>query len=81
MNDWVYMLAETSVSEAEIRATVEAQIVEAERNVKKRKAVEMTAAEADQAERKSTASQALTEVMDLVSESDDDEGGWAPLQT
>jgi hypothetical protein len=81
LNDWVYMLAETSVSEAEIRATVEAQIVEAERNVKKRKAVEMTAAEADQAERKSTASQALTEVMDLVSESDDDEGGWAPLQT
>ena len=38
LNDWVYLLAEVSINEKEIHATVERQVVEAERTVKKRKA-------------------------------------------
>ena len=38
LNDWVYLLAEVSINEKEVHASVERQVVEAERNVKKRKA-------------------------------------------
>lgn len=38
LNDWVYLLAEVSINEKEVHASVERQVVEAERNVRKRKA-------------------------------------------
>ena len=37
LGDWVYLLAETSVHESEVKQTVEAEIATAERQVKKRK--------------------------------------------
>jgi hypothetical protein len=69
---------ESSVSEQEIRATTEKQVVEAERAVRKRKAPEMVADEEE--EKNSTATGAATVVLDLVSESDEGHLSSRPKQ-
>ena len=63
-----YLLVECSVNEQEIRMNTEKQILEAERAVKKRKAADMVE---DEEEKKSVAT-AATQVMDLVTESEDE---------
>ena len=66
LGDYVYLLAETSVDEAEIHNSVEAKILQAERNVKKRKAVALT----DDEEKKSVAATSMAvDDMDLDTES------------
>ena len=78
LNQWTYLLVESSVSEQEIRATTEKQVVEAERAVRKRKAPEMVADEEE--EKNSTATGAATVVLDLVSESDEGHLSSRPKQ-
>ncbi|CAK9062776.1 unnamed protein product [Durusdinium trenchii] len=69
LNCYTYLLAETSISEAEIHATVEQQVVTAERMVKKRKAVRAS----DKNEVEDDARSTKPMVLDLVSD-DEDEG-------
>ena len=70
LDDWVYLLAETTINEAEIHNAVEAKIVEAERNVKKRKAVALT----DEEEKTSVATRSMAaEDMDLDTDSGEEE--------
>ncbi|CAL1147244.1 unnamed protein product [Cladocopium goreaui] len=72
LNEWTFLLAETSVNEAEIKNTIERQIVEAERQVRKRKAVEVEPhEEIANAEKRSTVTD-KTEVLDLISDSEDE---------
>ena len=73
LNEWVYLLAEVSISEKEIHATVEKQILEAERAIKKRKAPVMTAEQSEVTEKASNVTSS-TMVMDLLSEDEDEEG-------
>ena len=63
---WTYLHNEVSVSESDIHSTVERTIVEAERNVRKRKAAVMNGDE----DKKSVAASSTDNVMDLVSESE-----------
>lgn len=70
LNSWTYLLAEVSISEKEIHATVEKQIVEAERAVKKRKCEALTAEQSETAEKASNKT-STTMIMDLLS--DDEE--------
>ena len=71
LNDYVYLLAETSINSAEIKNSIEKQIVEAERQIRKRKASEVAQQEIENAEQSSIVTQ-KTEVYDLISESDDE---------
>ena len=71
LNDWTYLLAETSINEAEIKNTIEKQIVEAERQIRKRKASEVAPQEIENEEQRSIVTQ-KTKVCDLISESDDE---------
>jgi len=75
LGDWVYLLAETSVHESEVKQTVEAEIATAERQVKKRK---IKAVVDDKAEKESekverpASSTSQPMVLDLLTDS---EGG------
>lgn len=74
LQEWVYMLAETSVHESEVRQTVEAEVACAERMVKKRKkAVEDTKGEKEgEKNEKAASSSSNPVVLDLLTDS---EGG------
>ena len=83
LNDYVYLLAEVTVNEEEIHATIEREIIEAERSVKKRKGVDLEKAANEKVmaledkkakgndDKKSTAAASdSTLVMDLVTDSE-----------
>ena len=74
LQEYVYMLAETSVHESEVRQTVEAEVACAERMVKKRKkAVEDTKGEKEgEKNEKAASSSSNPVVLDLLTDS---EGG------
>lgn len=71
LQDWVYLLAETSINEAEIKNSIERQIVEAERQIRKRKASDVVPQAIEDEDNKSTVTQ-KTEVCDLLTESEDE---------
>lgn len=72
LGQWTCMLAEVSISECEIRSTVEKSILQSEKAIKKRKAAAMTEAEAEAVESKSAKSASVAAIMDLVTESEDE---------
>jgi hypothetical protein len=84
----VYLLAEVSVNEEEIHATIESEILEAERSIKKRKGVDLEKAANEKVpalqdkkakgndDKKSTAAASdSTLVMDLVTDSESEGQG------
>lgn len=74
LNCWTYLLAEVSISEGELKNTIERSVLECEKAVKKRKHAP-TENESTAMENESTVADALM-VMDLVTESED-EGHFA----
>ena len=73
LQDWVYMLAETSLHESEVKQSVEAEIASAERLVKKRKAVDDGKSEKESEKvEDASASTSKPMVLDLLTDS---EGG------
>lgn len=84
LGDWVYLLAETSVHESEVKQTVEAEIATAERQVKKRKikAVEDKSEKEGEKVEMPASSTSKPMVLDLLTESEGGElvsGEWIYL--
>ena len=75
LNEWTFMLVETSIHEEDIKSSIEKSIVSCEKNIKKRKqeTLEENGKNQEDLENKSARTDA-TMVMDLVTESED-EGG------
>lgn len=69
LNEYVYLLCETTVDEQEVHKSVEAKVLEAERNIHKRKAVALT----DEDDKKSTATSMPVDDMDLDTESGEED--------
>ena len=65
LQQWTFLLCETTISEGEIKNSIEKSLLESERQVKKRKAKELTPEEMEAVENKSVKTDA-TVVMDLV---------------
>ena len=65
---WTYLLNEASAPKSDIQSSVERSVMEAERNVRKRKAAVMKGDE----DQKSVAASSTDNVMDLVTESEDE---------
>ena len=77
LNDWTFLLVETSIHEEDIKSTIEKSITECEKNIRKRKQEALTEKNPEELEAKSARTD-MTVVMDLVSESED-EGGVGDL--
>ena len=69
---WTYLVTEVSIHETEIKQSIERCIIDAERQVKKRRAAQIEEAEASEAK---SAKTDATVVMDLLTESEDEAEG------
>ena len=71
LQEWTYLLCETSVNDAEITKNIESEVAEAERQVKKRKMKEDKVEETGKEENASGSATATTSmVLDLVTDSE-----------